>query len=293
MSGIEFSSKYVTKLSPANVKLGFCTTEGGKVNSLPRMFMIGRRLPAVAALLVIASICVPYAAMAQERPAHEWGYRGAEGPTHWGDLASEYAACKTGHSQSPVNIGGAKVADLPTIQFEYKPSAVHIINNGHTIEIIYAPGSFIEVGGKRYELKQFHFHHPSEETIKGKRFPMELHLVHADASGNLAVVSVLLQEGAANPLVEMLWGLAPKTVGPEKADDSLQINAADLLPADHSYYAFAGSLTTPPCTEGVNWYVLETPVMISSKQVATFAKIYPYDERPTQPLNGRTVLASK
>jgi carbonic anhydrase len=255
--------------------------------------MIRRLLPAVVVLLVFCSACVPHAAMAQEHPAHEWGYRGSEGPAHWGELDPEFSACRTGHRQSPVNIVGAQSADLPAIQFEYKPSALHIINNGHTIEIVYAPGSFIKIGDKRYELKQFHFHHPSEETIKGKRFPMELHLVHSDAAGNMAVVSVLLEEGSANPLVETLWGLAPKTAGPEKTDDNLQINVADLLPANRSYYTFSGSLTTPPCTEGVSWFVLETPVTISNKQVATFAGIYPYDERPTQPLNGRTVLESK
>jgi hypothetical protein len=143
----------------------------------------------------------PNAAMAQEHPAHEWGYSGSEGPAHWGELTSEFATCKTGHRQSPVDIVGAQSADLPAIQFEYKPSALHIINNGHTIQIDCARGSFIRVGDKRYELKQFHFHHPSEETIKGKRFPMEVHLVHLDADGNLAVVSVLLEEGSANPLV--------------------------------------------------------------------------------------------
>jgi len=254
--------------------------------------MIGRPLPAIAALLGFCT-CVPDATMAQEHPAHEWGYSGSEGPAHWGELNPEFATCKTGHRQSPVNIVGAHAADLPAIQFEYKPVPLHIINNGHTIEINYAPGSFIKVGDKRYELKQFHFHHPSEETIKGKRFPMELHLVHSDAGGNLAVVSVLLEEGSANALVETLWGLAPKTAGPEKADDKLQINAADLLPANHNYFTFAGSLTTPPCTEGVSWFVLETPITISSKQVATFARIYPYDERPVQALNGRTVLESK
>ena len=263
------------------------------MKSPPRVFMIRRLFPVVAALVVVCRICVPCAAMAQEHPAHEWGYSGSEGPAHWGELGPEFATCKTGRSQSPVNIVGAQSAVLPVIQFEYKPSALHIINNGHTIEINYAPGSFIRVGDKRYELKQFHFHHPSEETIKGKRFPIELHLVHSDAKGNFAVVSVLLEEGPANPLVEMLWGHASKTPGPEKTDDNLQINVADLLPADRRYFTFAGSLTTPPCTEGVSWFVLETPVTISSKQVATFAGIYPYDERPTQPLNGRTVLESK
>jgi carbonic anhydrase len=204
------------------------------------------------------------------------------GPCTRGELTSEFAACKTGHRQSPVDIVGAQSADLPTIQFEYKTSALHIVNNGHTIEIDYAPGSFIRVGGMRYELKQFHFHHPSEETTKGKRFPMELHLVHSAADGRLAVVSVLLEEGSANPLVGTLWGLAPKTTGPEKTDDNLQINVADLLPANRSYFTFAGSLTTPPCTEDVSWFVLKTPVTISKKQVATFAAIYPYDARPTQ-----------
>jgi len=163
------------------------------MNSLPRVLMIVRLLPAVATLLVFCRISLPCTAMAQEHPAHEWGYSGSEGPAHWGELNPEFAACKTGHLQSPVDIAGAQSADLPAIQFEYKPSALHIINNGHTIQVNYAPGSFIRIGDKRYELKQFHFHHPSEETIKGKRFPVELHLVHANADGNLAVVSVLLK----------------------------------------------------------------------------------------------------
>ncbi len=255
--------------------------------------MIGVRLLPLAGLMVFCSVCVPGVAMAQEHPAHEWGYSGSEGPSHWGELTPEFAACKTGHSQSPVNIAGAKSADLPAIQFEYKPSALHVINNGHTIEVMYAAGSFISVGDKRYELKQFHFHHLSEETIDGKRFPMELHLVHSDADGNVAVVSVLLEEGSANPLIETLWGLAPKKAGPEKTDDNVQINVADLLPASRGYFTFSGSLTTPPCTEDVRWFVLKTHVTISNKQVATFAKIYPDDERPTQSLNGRTVLESR
>jgi carbonic anhydrase len=120
------------------------------MNSLPRVLMIGRRVPAVAALLLFCSVCVPNAPMAQEHPAHEWGYSGSEGPSHWGELSPEFAACKTGHLQSPVDIVDAQSADLPAIQFEYKPSALHIINNGHTIEINYAPGSFMRVGDKRY-----------------------------------------------------------------------------------------------------------------------------------------------
>ena len=169
------------------------------MNSLQRILMIVRWLPACAVLLAFCSIPSPHLATAQEHPAHEWGYSGSEGPDHWGELRPEFAACKTGHHQSPVNIVHAQSAELPAIQFDYKPAALHIINNGHTIQINYAPGSFIRIGDKRYELKQFHFHHPSEETIKGKRFPIEAHLVHSDAGGHLAVVSVLLEEGSANP----------------------------------------------------------------------------------------------
>jgi carbonic anhydrase len=255
--------------------------------------MIRQRPPVAAWLLVFCGVGAPWVATAQKQSAHEWGYSGSEGPAHWGELNPEFAACKTGHRQSPVNIVGAKSVSLPPIQFEYKLSTLHIINNGHTIQINYAPGSFIKIGDKRYELKQFHFHHPSEETIKGKRFPLELHLVHSDAFGSMVVVSVLLEEGSANPLVETLWDLSPKTTGQEKTDDKLEINAADLLPADRSYFSFLGSLTTPPCTEGVRWIVLETPVTISNQQLTSFAKVYPDDERPTQSLNGRAVLASK
>ncbi len=170
------------------------------MNSLSTVVMIGRWFPATAALLVLCGIGAPYAALAQEPSTHEWGYSGSEGPAHWGELNPQFAACKTGHRQSPVNIVSAQSADLPAIQFEYKPGPLHIINNGHTVEINYAPGSFIKIGDKRYELKQFHFHHPGEETIKGKRFPMEVHLVHSDADRHLAVVSVLLEKGSANPL---------------------------------------------------------------------------------------------
>jgi len=255
--------------------------------------MIGRWLLAGAAPLAFCIIGEPCAAIAQAHAAHEWSYSGSESPAHWGELNPEFAACKTGHRQSPINIVGARSADLPSIQFEYKPGPLRIIKNGHTIEIDYAPGSFIKIGDKRYELKQFHFHHPSEETVNGRRFPVELHLVHSDADGHLAVVSVLLEKGSANPLVETLWGLVPKTAGPEMIHANVQINAADLLPINRNYFTFAGSLTTPPCTEGVSWFVLQTPVTISNRQVATFAEIYPYDERPTQSLNGRAVLQSK
>ena len=157
----------------------------------------------------------------------------------------------------------------------------------------YEPGSSISVGGKLYQLTQFHFHKPSEERINGKRYPMVAHLVHKNAEGELAVVAVLLKEGARNPVVKTLWTDLPKEKEKERVMEQVKINAASLLPKNHKYYTFAGSLTTPPCSEGVTWFVLATPKAISKEQVARFGKIYRANARPVQPLNGRAVKVSQ
>jgi carbonic anhydrase len=233
-------------------------------------------------------------ALAQEHQAeHTWNYSGAQGPDHWGDLKPEFATCKTGHNQSPIDIRDTRKAGLPPIQFDYKSSTLHIIDNGHTIMINYSPGSSISVGGKTYQLKQFHFHRPSEEKIHGEGYDMVVHLVHADQEGNLAVVAVLLQKGEANPLVEKLWDNLPKEAGKEELLDSVKINVADLLPADRSYYTFPGSLTTPPCSEGVTWFVLKHSVTASAAEIAQFERLYPNNARPTQAQYDRVVLESK
>jgi carbonic anhydrase len=182
---------------------------------------------------------------------------------------------------------------LPAIQFDYKPSPLHIIDNGHTVMINYGPGSFISVGGNKYALKQFHFHRPSEEKINGKGYEMVVHLVHADQEGKLAIVAVLLQKGEDNPLVHELWSDWPKEKAKEEALDSVQIDVAGLLPADRGYYTFPGSLTTPPCSENVMWFVLKHPVTISAAEIEQFSKIYRHDARPTQPLYDRVVLETK
>lgn len=227
------------------------------------------------------------------KPAHEWTYEGAEGPKHWGALKPEYQTCKLGHEQSPIDIRGAKKESLPPIHFDYKPSTLKIINNGHTIQVIYAPGSFITVGDKKYELKQFHFHHPSEEHINGKGFAMVAHLVHADSDGKLAVVAVLLQKGSANAMLAKVWENLPKTEGPESEVAGVQVDASAFLPSDTGYYTFAGSLTTPPCSESVTWYVLKNPSQLSADEIAAFAKIYPDNARPIQPTNGRTIAETQ
>lgn len=245
-------------------------------------------------LLAISFLGVAIPAFAQEhKPGHEWGYTGAEGPSHWGDLNPEFAPCKTGHRQSPIDIRNAQKADLPAIEFMYRPSPLDIIDNGHTIMVNYAPGSFIRVNGKHYQLKQFHFHRPSEEKINGKTFDMAAHLVHADEAGNLAVVAVLLQQGADNPFAHEVFKFFPAEKEKEVKHDDVTINVTGLLPADKGYYTFDGSLTTPPCSEGVTWFVLKHPTTVTAAEIAQFSRLYRDDARPTQPTYGRKVLETK
>jgi carbonic anhydrase len=198
-----------------------------------------------------------------------------------------------GHHQSPVDISNPRKAVLPPIQFHYRSSPLHIIDNGHTIQINYAPGSFMLVGEKKYELRQFHFHRPSEEKINGKRFDMTVHLVHMDEDGKLAVVAVLLQEGNDNALVRELWTDLPHEKEKEELFEKVQIDISQMLPSDRSYYTFSGSLTTPPCSEDVTWFVLKHPVTISAAEISQFSQLYRDDARPTQPLYDRVVLESQ
>jgi carbonic anhydrase len=252
--------------------------------------------PRTSVLFLFASVLFAFAlpaqpalAQAQDEHAPHWSYSGPTGPDHWGDLDPAWKACKNGKRQSPINIEDAKRSDLPGLQFDYKRSPLKIINNGHTIQINYDPGSSITVGGKRYALVQFHFHHPSEEKIRGHQYDMVIHLVHKDSAGNLAVMGLLVKSGKENPTIETLWNNLPKEEGKEKSVPGVSVNAADLLPADRNYYSFAGSLTTPPCTEGVAWMVFDSPVEFSPAQIATFAKIFSMNARPTQATNGREI----
>ena len=227
---------------------------------------------------------------------HHWSYSGDTGPTQWAALESDYSACGVGKMQSPIDIhdSAAKKRALPAIAFDYKPSPLKIVDNGHTVQVDYAPGSFITVQSKRYELVQFHFHKPSEEKINGKSADMVVHLVHRDRDGKLAVVAVLLDAGGPNPLIDTLWKNVPKEKGKEQDVQGVEVNAADLLPGSRAaYYTFAGSLTTPPCSEGVTWFVLKTPTAISKVEIAQFARLYPTNARPIQPLNGREIRATE
>jgi carbonic anhydrase len=241
-------------------------------------------------MLAATALCVVFDAQAEGK---HWTYSGHGSPAEWGSLDKDFATCKLGKTQSPIDIRGAKAADLPAIRFDYRPSPLTIIDNGHTIQVNYAPGSSIDVGGSRYELLQFHFHKPSEEKIDGKAHDMVAHLVHKNADGKLAVVAVLLDKGGGNPVIATIWKNLPKEKEKEVAVASATVDAASLLPASKAYYAFEGSLTTPPCSEGVRWMVLKTPVKIAAGEIAAFGRIYPMNARPTQPLNGRPLEASR
>lgn len=243
------------------------------------------------AVILLTLGAVPYA-KSNPAPNHsqtiEWSYSGETDPEHWADLSSEYATCKAGNQQSPVNIMGTQRVELTPIEFNYKDTPFKVINNGHTIELDYQPGSSIKIAGKRYELRQFHFHAPSEHMIDGKVYPMEAHLVHKSQDGKLAVVGVFMKEGRPNEFIETLWTHIPKQKG-EKIVHGVSINASALPPADKSYYHYSGSLTTPPCSEGVNWNVLKTPIEVSSEQIEKFKSVYSGNARPVQPLNRRVI----
>jgi carbonic anhydrase len=251
----------------------------------------------VATVIALTISMAGFVSLARSQEAkhaeHEWDYGREHGPAHWGELMPEFASCASGHQQSPIDIRKPEKADLPAIQFDYVASPLRIIDNGHTIQINYEPGSSIREGGHEFVLKQFHFHHPSEEKIEGRRHEMSLHLVHADAAGHLAVVAVLVDPGPESALVLALWSNLPKEEGKETRRDDVPINAAELLPTERGYYTFDGSLTTPPCTENVTWLVLKKPVALSTGEIAQFAKKYPDDARPTQPLYDRVVKETR
>lgn len=223
--------------------------------------------------------------------AAHWDYEGQGGPQAWGHMKDEFAKCSTGTRQSPIDIRDGIKVQLDPVQFDYKPTAFRVIDNGHTVQVNVDPGNFIEVMGRRYELIQFHFHRPSEERIDGRQFDMVVHLVHRDPEGRLAVVAVLLERGSAHAVVQNVWNNLPLEKGEELAART-PIALGDLLPDQRSYYTYMGSLTTPPCSEGVLWMVMKTPVAISAEQLAIFSRLYPMNARPVQSAAGRLIKES-
>jgi len=231
-------------------------------------------------------------AHAQAAPAApHWSYEGETGASHWAGLDPSYEACATGHMQSPINIDSFSQKGQEALGFSYQPAnAMNIANNGHTIQVNFNPGNELSVGGKTYELKQLHFHTPSEHYIDGAPYAMEMHLVHKAADGQLAVVGVMMEVGGEghNQNLEKVWQNAPIVEGANLAE-GVEFSPASLLPASSSYFNYSGSLTTPPCTEGVSWFVMQDPIQISAGQLTAFQRLFPVNARMIQPLNGRTV----
>ncbi|HYF65894.1 MAG TPA: carbonic anhydrase family protein [Herpetosiphonaceae bacterium] len=224
---------------------------------------------------------------------HHWTYEGAEGPEHWGELTPDYALCSAGQEQSPVDISASAPLNAANIASSYDPSAVNIFNNGHTVQVNYDPGSTMTLEGGEYQLVQFHFHAHSEHTHAGQAAPLEMHLVHKNAEGKLAVVGVWLEPGAENAAFAPVFDHLPATAGDPQAVPGATVDADDLLPAERAYYRYNGSLTTPPCTEGVKWVMLDRSVAISQGQIDAFTGLFANDFRPTQSLNSRTFLGGK
>lgn len=254
------------------------------------------RIPALCSAALLLSSLV--SAQTTEHPAQttaHWDYSGKTGPLGWSKLDPAYRACSEGKEQSPIDIRGAHLdRNLPPIEFHYIGTSVEVDNNGHTVEIHVKPGSYIVVNGVRYDLQQFHFHHPSEEAVNGRLTDMSAHLVHKSADGKLAVLAIRLSQerGDPNAVMAALWEHLPTTPGTtEKVDD--MVNPGGLLPADRGYWTYEGSLTTPPCTEGVRWFVFEQPLSVSRSQVQDFARLYKLDSRPLQDTHGRRIEASE
>ncbi|MEE9385764.1 MAG: carbonic anhydrase family protein [Nannocystaceae bacterium] len=218
-----------------------------------------------------------------------WSYEKDDGPEHWGSLDAAWKVCGEGRSQSPIDFVGADVSNLNPVDFSYRTIPLRIKNNGHTLQVDTEGSGGVLFGTKEYALIQFHFHSPSEHRIDGKAFPMVAHLVHKSADGELLVVGVPLEGGEKNMTLETIWRHFPRETSATKFHDNVVFSVDALLPVDRSYYMYIGSLTEPPCAEGVRWVFLRSPVSISQRQIAVFKRAFPKSVRPVQPINGRTV----
>lgn len=242
-------------------------------------------------LLAVAGALYATGAARAGDHAH-WEYKGHAGAEHWGELDKAFETCKLGTEQSPIDIRGArKSGELPAIGFGYTAGDAEVVNNGHTIQVNLPSGGTVKLASGDYKLLQFHFHTPSEEKVNGQAYPLVAHLVHRNDAGELAVVGVLFREGKENAALAKVFAAMPREAG-ARAPLQGGFDASALLPRTQAYWSFKGSLTTPPCSEGVKWQVLRTPVEVSRAQLAAFRKLYPMNARPVQPLNGRIVLTA-
>jgi carbonic anhydrase len=230
-----------------------------------------------------------------DEPTAEFGYSGGEGPERWAELDPAWEACSAGERQSPIDLAGGKPRPLPRLELAYRPAEVEIENNGHSLQAEYPPGSSLEIDAAAYELRQFHFYAPSEHRLDGESFPLEFHFVHEAEDGEIVVLGVLVEEGRENQAFSALTEAAPSREGGREGVEGT-VNARDLLPEaaeSGPRWSYGGSLTTPPCTEGVRWEVFGEPIELSAKQIAAYTEVYDETNRPLQPRNGRRLLVDR
>ena len=224
-------------------------------------------------------------------PVKEWSYQGDIGPTTWGDLSPEFAACK-GERQSPVDLREARSLAYSPLTFHYRSNPLSLVNDGRSVRVQFRPGSYMIAGGRQYELIELHFHLPGEHRINGVAADMEIQLTHRDRQGRMAVVAVPVRAGRRmNSTLSRIWDNMPPIGGQRHYDRQAGINAVFLLPSKREYFSYVGSLTEPPCTEGVEWFVLAEPLEVDSGYIRRMAEVVGRNSRPVQPLNGRAVLA--
>ena len=223
--------------------------------------------------------------------SNTWSYEGETGPANWGKINPAWAKCGSGNRQSPIDIRDGMKVELEQISFDYHPSTFNVTDNGHTVQVMVGSGNFLTVQNRMYELIQFHFHRPSEERINGKGYEMVVHLVHKDGEGRIAMLALLLERGKSQPVIQTVWNNLPleklETLAP-----AVVLDPMELLPARRDYFTFMGSMTTPPCQEGVLWLVMKEPIQASPAQMALFSRLYPLNSRPIQPGSGRIIKES-
>lgn len=217
-----------------------------------------------------------------------WSYSGPNGPEYWGRLDAAWAACAAGQQESPIDLSGAVDADLGPLDLEWPKLPGRVFDTGHAIQVEASPGANLTMGGKGYQLLQFHVHQPSEHLLNGRRYPLEIHFVHTAPDGTLGVVGVFAEAGVASPALQAVLNAAGAAAGA----DRIAVDLPALLPDDRSYFRYAGSLTTPPCSETVDWAVLAEPISVSDAQIEAIARLHPGNTRPLQPLNRRFLLRS-
>ncbi len=277
MAEVDLSAKIAARLAALRAQ------QAEKAAQAARASKVQKRKAATAATTAVAPAVVYH--------GDHWSYEGELGPRNWGKINPEWIKCSTGNRQSPIDIRDGMKVDLEQINFDYRPSGFNVVDNGHTIQVGISGGNFITIMGRTYELLQFHFHRPSEERINGRSFEMVAHLVHKDSEDKLAVVAVLIERGKAQGLIQIIWNNLPLEKHSTNSPPTV-IDMNDLLPTRRDYFTYMGSLTTPPCSEGVLWMVMKEPVQASGSQLALFSRLYPMNARPIQANSGRVIKES-